>query len=487
MAVFRYASIVSLLAVLVVKCNGQCTGSANNCVDQQALNQLSTADPTYYCERGAILLAQAKKCMDECKAVDTTGYLRRKQAEIDQFCSQASANCSSVTETYINQTKCYEPYGGIDSVLANIFNQFENKVASIDCKHLYWARYCQSQVDCRYNRELDLQLVKEHPQVVLALHVCRSEKAGPLGEQLVNNEKCTSELNTKIESECSIACEIAYASDSATVCSLLEKQAGCFERLTLGCTTAARRYSLPRLDTYAIANKYLGCSIKFNGLTIMAPTLSVCEYSEMLNACFFAQSIENAITFDRLMPLFNMDLPVGGFCKTIVSEKKDKLNACIAKYLECPVPQARLLLPESSQYDNSYAPSIGGFPLNVWGMNTVYNALPNPCTSNLRWTTQICVQTEEPKTTKPPKKTTPNPKVDNGTRNDRGQTNSPKKENGVGGLQLDSELTNPTDEKDVGNMPQNSENAGNTVVMSLILLVTSALVAKLVPCTNFSM
>jgi hypothetical protein len=334
----------------------------------------------------------------------------------------------------MDQMKCFDTYGGRDFVVSDIFEKFEKRENRIDCNYLYWGTYCMREQVCQYNRNLYLQLISLHPEVVLALAVCGSEKAAELAANFNNNGACTKDLNGRIESECNIACKVAAAETPEDVCSLLEDQAGCIERLSSGCKKAEEKYALPRLDTYAIANKYMGCDITYNGLKVQATADSKCEYSEMLNKCFNAHAIEDALTFTRLHPLVNRDFPVREFCPSLAKFLQPVAN-CTTAYLSGQVPQAHLFGKVAS-YDESFAPEMGAFPLNSWGLSSLAEWVLSACGQNIAWTEQLCVL-DEPSTTTERKreKTTPQKTTPHGPRTMRPTTPRNNRENDAENLE----------------------------------------------------
>jgi len=382
--------LVAAAAVSVAYVSAVCPGSADKCLNKDAFSKLSQSNANDYCVKGAVLYASAQSCLNECKTTDTSGYLDTVKKTFNDFALKADPNCTNLFDTYINQTNCFPQYGGADTV-NKILSTFDDtgSRSNDDCQKLYWGRNCQKLTTCSFNLLLDLQLMAANSDAVLGLAVCGSEKAAEIETQIEDNSGCsTTDIDSNVQSNCNIACDIKDAETAEDICAALEKQAANLEKYTAGCANAQRTYILPRLDTYALANAKLGCNIKFKNLEIRAPIGSMCNYTTILNNCFFARAVDNAIDFYRLQPLFNGDMPIVDFCKNLGSSAS-LISNCIQSVLPCAVPQAKLLA-RSPTYLENFNVNLGGLPLNGWGASWVLKFAVTACTSNVAWTTPIC-------------------------------------------------------------------------------------------------
>lgn len=412
--------------------NADCPG-VNTCVKQELFNQLSTTNPTNYCEQGAVIAGQAVRCLEDCLAAGTSSFLNDQIEKINSFCKAASPNCNDVVGTYVNQTKCFDKQdGGLDLITSQIIEYYKagkskEQAKQRRCNDLFGGVTCQKKRDCKYNADLYFPLVTSDPRIPLCLSLCGSEELPKLAPYLVKTDKCSEALFTRIETECNISMSLcAAATTNEEACSLLETQAACIEKLTVGCTTATQRYLLPRMDSFTLANEILGCKVSINGIELQAR--SDCNYTAVINQCFYANAVDNAMKY-RILPLLCRDLPVGGFCQNSQNKDAQLLN-CKMEILSCTVPQARLLVVPN-KYDDSYAPTMGTFPINIWGMNSIFTWLNGDCKPNQTWSDRIYVppvQAQPTKKTTPPPKNTPEPAA-------RNPTPSTRAENELGNLQ----------------------------------------------------
>jgi hypothetical protein len=347
----------------------------------QAINQLSQSDAAYYCKQGAIIAATASKCLVSCNGVDVTHDLATAARTVNQFCGQASPGCSNVVEVYLNQTQCFDPYGGAAKAANDILTAFNNSYTT-NCNPAIWGRNCQKlYTTCQYNYDLGVQLLSATPQIVVALAVCGSETlVTPLLPLVTDNSKCSSSLYTTIEAQCNVATAVPNANSNGDMCTALQTQLQCILTLSAGCTTAVSRYVLPRLESYAIANIYLGCSLTLFNILIKPSPLNRCNYINQINSCFYSAYTANAFNLIPARQLLNRDLPLRGFCNNRQSVSAGVLN-CTLSLFQCTIPQAQLLTAPTT-FDDSYAPAIGVFPLNSYGMTSLFNSLPASCATN---------------------------------------------------------------------------------------------------------
>jgi hypothetical protein len=465
---FMLLVVGTVAAVLSGSAHAACpSDGAANCVKQELFNQLSTSDPTNYCQQGAILAGDAVKCLDDCLSPGASTFLNNQVKKIETFCSQASPNCPAVVGTYVNQTKCFDGYEGLELLLPEILRRFQIRQSNAEkCQDLFWGRSCMRIQSCKYNANLYLYLVAKNPNIVLCLSVCGSEDVTKLAPVLEKKDTCSQTLFDKIKKDCNIGVQIAAATVKEQVCPLLETQAACIENLSKGCSEATKLYLVPRLDTYAMANQYLGCNVKCNDIKVQ-PQI-VCDYTKVLKTCFYRDTIENSLQYS-LLSLINRDLPVMGFCQNL-KNITEQLRQCKLTLLSCIVPNSRLYVPANT-YDESYAPEMGAFPLNLWGMNSIFNWLNGFCKPDQRWSDVIYnAPVETVPTVKTTKKTTPQPKTTPKPEM-RVPTPTIKGGNKVGSLE--------------GNFPSTSK--GNKVVMSFMLAVLSALTVNLMLKANFIM
>jgi hypothetical protein len=404
--------LIAAAAVSVTVVGALCPG-ADKCFDQSAYNQLSKSNAKDYCVKGAILVGQASACLDECNAKDDSGKLATAKTDINNFCKNSDPKCPNVCDEYINQTKCFDPYGGRDAVTGGVLDTFDataTRNASF-CQKLSWSRYCQKETSCSFNVQLDLELMRANRPVMMALSICGSESLSALAAQITDNSLCKTDSDTTAQSTSNIACDVASAENPEDICKALEKQAKNLELIATGCFDRAQQYLLPRMLTYAIANEYLKCQVRQSGLKVQ-PIKSVqllgglanqCNYSNVLNSCFYARTVDNAIDWNRLKPLINGDMPIGDFCKNDI-EKASALSQCEIASIACAPPQQRLLT-QSASYDDDYVAKLGTFPLNAYGMSTVFKEAAKVCSQKATWTTPLC----DPQALKEPVVTTVKP------------------------------------------------------------------------------
>jgi hypothetical protein len=385
---------VLLVTAYVAVVRAQCpSGGAASCVNQNSFNQLSQLNPTTYCQTGATLVQQAYACLASCNnAADPTGSLSTFRQKIDQFCAQ-TASCPNVTGTYITQCACFNQWGG-EPALQAVFADFNaGKTVMQNCSYAYWIRSCQQQTDCIYNKNLQLQLLT--PDLVLALAVCGSGTTTTLAPYTFVNSQCSSSMDTAIQANCNIASGISQATTQSQICSLFNQQISCFLKYSAGCTDIEQTYMLPRIDTYAIANKYMSCGLMYKNILIQPRPGNPYTFSTAINTCLFQQTVEAAINFETLQPLFNMDVLISGFCPNINNIANSIINCSIA-YLALDPPQSKLM-PDSNTTnpDASFVPSLGAFPLNKWGMGVIFSyiqanpALCSSTSSKAPWTVPI--------------------------------------------------------------------------------------------------
>jgi hypothetical protein len=234
------------------------------------------------------------------------------------------------------------------------------------------------------------------------------------------------------------------------------------------------QYLLPRFDSYAIANTYLGCTIQVDGLIVQPPVSTKCTYVDQLNDCLYAQVVGDAIDWTRLQALYDMDLPVGGFCQHLANISQ-AIATCSASYLACPTPHS-LIYPAMTTYDDSYTASLGVFPLNEWGMTSIFRWMNGAC-PNPQWTDQIC----QPVSSSTASSTTTK-KVATTTAKAAAVLNT-----GARGTPPASTTTSPHTAKTTGGLAVAPVKGGaDAKMISFALLVGSGLLAKLVPGTAFS-
>lgn len=420
MTVIRSGLTILLSAVLIASVYGQCPQTADECVDDKKFNKLSQGDPSFYCEEGAKLVAEAQNLLRDCKFSEDNSRLKSKKAEINSFCFREDNNCPNVTDTFVAQTRCYDPYGGLDNIIDKIIAAFESGASNFMdlCNPLYWGRYCQKTQICSFNQNLDFYLINQNKPVGLGLAVCGSETLKTILQYLEESSGCPvgNDMDAEIRSKCDIACDTANALDEKEYCILLEKQASCLQDATAGCSSAERKYVKPRLNTYAVANKYLSCNIKYNGITVK-PSGRTVEYSALINQCTFSQTTE-PLNLLSLQQLFNFDTPyLSDFCKS--RENQDKIVAdCRNAFLAVATPQFKLLSRTQDDLNAvpiDFVPQLGAFPVDSYATAFTYKSLPDVCPNNLQWSDRICVPNAEQSTKAPEKSTksgiTPPPKT----------------------------------------------------------------------------
>jgi len=259
------------------------------------------------------------------------------------------------------------------------------------------------------------------------LAMCGSETLKSYLPYLDVTTTCNADSNAAVTSKCGIGCALANAPNAQALCSLLENQAKCLEEQSAGCTDTARRYVLPRLNTYAMANKHLGCQIKYNGILVRTAGKDF-DYITATDSCLLSDLNANYDNFGRLKSIFNRDTPVKAFC-TSRNDEDVLLTKCRNNFLTCATPQHKLLSRiEDASIDKSaqFAPEIGAFPVDSFGMAYIYNWLPFACTSVL-WSDRICVaDVDKPVVTIPTSSLAPTtPSQDS----NNGQPSSKKSEN----------------------------------------------------------
>lgn len=399
-----------------------CPASAEGCVEREKFNQLSQSDPNYYCEQGAIVAAEAQNCLYRCKFSEQHHYLQEQKDRINTFCKTVDSKCDRVTDTFISQTRCFDVYGGLGNVTAAILREFAAG-QEVKCQEFQWARYCQRVQNCSFNERLDIAIVKSEPVILLALAACRSETIKSLLPYIERTDGCKPNQDKQILQKCNVSCDVANAADPKSICALLQKQATCLEEQTAGCTAMARRLVLPRLNTYAVANKHLYCNISYYGLPVRSGRS--CEYSDLINTCLLTKTLPNTLNFYQLQPLFNLDTLVIDFCKTKSNVDK-AVVACKNAFLACPTLQS-LLLQVSSEIDIEFMPEIGVFPLDQFAMKYIYDKqIPDNCPKTLKWSDRICIPIDNKRDVDDEKSTVQSRSTPQGhstpTRNVRGST-----------------------------------------------------------------
>lgn len=407
-ATFGLLVVFSASALFSAVCGVTCPQTADGCISAE-LKTLAKGDPNYYCEHGSVLFAASQNCLRDCKFSEDNTVLNGYKDDINSFCFKEESTCPNVADTYLNQTRCYDPYDGLAAVLGNITKAFEAGVTDLTtvCNRLYWGRSCQKIPTCKYNKNLDTTYVTEdHPEILLGLAICGSESLKAFLPYVEKSQGCLLDLDKTIVQKCNYSCDISNTvtgSNVAGLCTYLEKQAACLEENTKGCTAAQRKYVLPRLNSYAIANRYMPeCHIKYNGITVK-PTGEPVKYSELINLCLFRTTVENAINFDTIRPLLNRDIPVRDFCDTMEDKLKHTTD-CRNEFIAAATPQSKLLTRQEvdvSSIDIDFVPEIGTFPLDSWGTAYIYGNLPDVCPKKLQWADGICTPDEE-RVTNPP-------------------------------------------------------------------------------------
>lgn len=389
---------IFLSAVLIASVYGQsCTKTVDDCLNSPGFKKLSTGDPSYYCEQGSKTVADAQNCLRGCGFPEDNDYLVKQKKDINEFCADRNDDCPNVTDTFVAQTRCYDPYGGIDSIVANITSAFESGATDFSkyCNPLYWGRTCQRNQTCQVNANLESSLITN--QVALGLAICGSEDLKRLLPNIEQSTGCSvgNDMNAKINNRCNIACNAADATNETYFCELLQKQATCLETETAGCTAAQRQYVKPRLNSYAVANRYLNCKIKFNGITVKHSG-KVIDYSRLINLCGFWDTIEPLI-FISLQLLLNYETPyLQQFCSNI-NDKDSLIAVCRNSFLAAATPQFKLLSrteDDLNSVSTDFNPSIGGFPVDAYGMTYIFDDLPAGCpdvAKPLQWSQGICV------------------------------------------------------------------------------------------------
>jgi hypothetical protein len=370
------------------------TGSTGLCISNaaQQLNQLSTSNPTVYCEQAAVISANASNCIEACNTVDVGDVLEVAEQKVYQFCQAASPTCASFIAYYYIQTTCFTQYGGALAVASSISQQFIAKKPTTSCKQLTWGLNCLLAYNsCPYNADLGYQLIAATPQLVTAMAICGYPNTTNYLPIITNNNQCNANTNPTIEAQCIVAPSVATAVTNAEMCQALSTQFSCILSNSVGCTTAQARYLLPRLDSYALANLYLGCTLQLFGLPILPAPQSRCNYVSQVNACFFQNVVSTSFSITRMAELLNEEMPIGGFCKTVQAQASGMTN-CTTSLYECPLPHAALF-HAPTVYDNTYAPSMGVLPMNAWGMQTLYTLVSSgsACSAVPLWSSGIYV------------------------------------------------------------------------------------------------
>lgn len=416
--------VIGLATVCISIVHADCPTDCVNQAKAAIASENQQSNPTSYCVNASFAIAQAIQCLAvSCNnAQDTSGYISTTKTQIDNFCRTKDPLCTSTTDISVNQAACWNPYGTLPLVLAAIGSNFQSKNDSTSaCNQLYWGRTCQTKIsNCTYTNALQLKFVASNPSVVLGLALCGSETVGTLAPLAYRSDGCNNNIDSNVRDNCNIGYKVATATNASTICALFQQQITCLENACAGCSVAEAQYILPRMDTYAIANLYLKCNIQYKGVSLQQRFASACQYSVVLNACFFQTTVENALDFGRLQPLFNKDLPINGFCTNLKNIAAQQAT-CNAALMTCVIPQSKMYVSPGI-YDNSYAPEIGGYPLNLWGMASIFNDLNGSCPQGSQWSNQLYAPTvvatqptagrvtPPPKTTPvPPKQPIPNP------------------------------------------------------------------------------
>jgi len=76
-----------------------------------------------------------------------------------------------------------------------------------------------------------------------------------------------------------------------------------------------------------------------------------------------------------------------GFCRNLQNVAAAVTN-CTLSLIDCPIPQS-LLFPAPTVFDSSYAPSLGVFPVNAWGMTTIFNYGSTACSRGAVWSNPV--------------------------------------------------------------------------------------------------
>lgn len=381
---FVLFSVYGNLFAASVPSSSNCV-SPETCLSQADISQLSGNNITSYCLSGIPLEYQLQSCLSNCNFT-ATADIANDVAVMGVICSAAEANCNNVLGRYVSYSSCFDAYGGMNALTSQVISAF-NLRQSTDtvCQNVAVARSCQrlsvygstssgsTTTGCSFLQVLDMDNYNANPNLAMAQYICGSENVPVLTQS--NNCGNSNNMISTIQQTAAISCSIAAATDPQTICSLMQQQANDIVSNSIGCTAVLQQFLLPRLNTYAIANALLGCSptIQINGLFVQPVVISPspifqCNYANQINACFNL-GLSGTLQPNDLEKLLVGNFMWSQFCP-MTSSVDALVAACVSAFTRCRLPLASAFGPVAT-YDNSYDLSLGPFPLDYYGLNTV--------------------------------------------------------------------------------------------------------------------
>lgn len=371
--------------------------SADNCLQTSDLQHLpSSGNLSLFCTSAASLVYKVKVCLDEC-AFDSSNNIRKFFTTFEDVCSD-TLGCQNIDRFYSDFQSCFNSSGGLSKLLNDLITAFNNKEnVNTFCRFLSHGKNCMDSAaaNCSYLADLMSATFELYGQFAIARHICGSENVPIVSDK----SNCANSRNmiANINRECDISCSISATDDSDTICRFLQLQVDCFLRWSVGCTDTERRFILPRLNTYAIANLLLGCSapIRLQGVSVQPTGLDRgypdnfrCKYIDQLNDCFDFKLPRSGLRPDVVQRLMNGNFLVDYFCdlKAINKLFADELIAkCVNSFLRCRLPAAEIYQRAFTYDELPFNSSLAPFPLDYWGLSNILSSLqcPNPAPPTL--------------------------------------------------------------------------------------------------------
>ncbi|ELT98154.1 hypothetical protein CAPTEDRAFT_226121 [Capitella teleta] len=380
-----------------------------------------------YCGKVPFVYADTYSCVypavDSCTDGDKTSVtesLDQLKNEINQECSGGKSSCEDVTGFVQRDIiRCVGYQGGLDDVLLSLINSFHTtlqKGVSTDCNQLENITDCmalalEKKSDCSKYTQTIRKVYLQYDHLAMAQYMCPAVDPVLYGDDIAPwVSSCpTSQRLKEMKEKCVLVVPNKDEFNALRLCGNMQTQINCMMAYLKNCPSIQREYMEPRLDSYASLNYIYGCNISIDAVEIKQIKGRENEKGDCNLRNFFKYDCGGFFT--QALPSYPSEIAIGvsllykwndALCNSSKYVDYEQLKTCVAKFrAECYYPQDGIYSgysEESIPEDIPFAPEIGPFASNVWGITWLQNSVYETCFQGCENATMIyeeCLQVND--------------------------------------------------------------------------------------------